>query len=428
MLTGELFLATKNLFGNKVRTSLAISSIVFSMVAQLLSAGFIEWIFWAARESVIESRLGHIQVVRSGYYELGSANPFEYLLPAEASLMGEIKALPNVVSLVQRLNFNGLISFGEITLSFQGEGVQVEPSISSNTVKQAQISKRREIHGNRQLVTLQISEGEGLSQDDRHGIIIGAGLAANLGVKPGDSVVMLANTSAGGLNAVEARINGIFFTSSKQFDDYAVRVPLSLAQELLRTSSAHLWVIMLSDTSLTDSTVSMLGEALDQSKSGLEVVPWYQLADFYNKTVVLFSRQVDVMRVIIGMLILLSISNVLIMSVMDRTSEIGTLMALGIKRRSILSVFLWEAVLMGGLGVLMGVLLGGVLARIISEIGIPMPPTPGANFEFRAEILLTWRSIATAIVVSLITTLFAALYPAWKASRLVIVDALRIAR
>jgi putative ABC transport system permease protein len=202
-----------------------------------------------------------------------------------------------------------------------------------------------------------------------------------------------------------------------------LRVPLALAQQLLRVEGAHVWVLVLDDTSRTQAVLASLASAL-QGK-GLELVPWTELADFYNKTVDLFSRQVLVMKLIIAVIIVLSISNTMTMSVLERTGEIGTAMALGVRRAAILRQFVTEGVLIGVLGGILGVLLGVALAAAISGIGIPMPPPPGMGRGFVGEIRITGGLILDAVVLAFATTLLASLYPAWKASRMEVVDALR---
>jgi putative ABC transport system permease protein len=154
-------------------------------------------------------------------------------------------------------------------------------------------------------------------------------------------------------------------------------------------------------------------------------VPWSELADFYNKTVELLSRQIAVINLIIGTIIILGISNTMTMNVLERTVEIGTAMALGVRRRRILGLFLLEGVLLGAIGGLVGVVLGYIAAMIISYFGIPMPPAPGMSRGFTAAIRITPVIVRDALLLAVTTTLLASLYPSWRASRLVIVDALR---
>jgi putative ABC transport system permease protein len=252
---------------------------------------------------------------------------------------------------------------------------------------------------------------------------VGQGLAGNLGVKVGDKVVLLANTQTGGVNAVEGRVRGLFSTVTKAYDDRAIRLRLPLAQSLLRTQGTHRWVVLLHNTAETQGVVQALRQHLEGKP--YEVVPWFQLADFYKKTVALFSTQVKVMKVIIALIIVMSIANTMIMTVMDRTGEIGTMMALGRTRTQIMRLFVIEGALLGVAGGVVGVLVGILLAQVISAIGIPMPPPPGMARGFTGGIDVSWSLAVDALVLALVTTLLASVYPAWKASRMVIIDALR---
>jgi len=383
---------------------MAVSAVAFGVINLLLAGGFVEWIYWAMREDTIHSHLGHAQIVRPGYLDSGIADPFGYLLSEEAPERAVLANLPHVEAVAPRLGFSGLISRGESTISFLADGV--DPG------KEALLSR-----------TLLISKGQDLSAADPKGIILGDGLAANLGADVGDTVVLLANTASGGINAVECHIRGLFSTVTKAYDDTALRMALPVAQHLLRTSGAHRWLVLLDDTSATEDALVRMRQLLAGKR--LEVVPWYELADFYNKTVALFKKQVAVMKLIIAIIIVLSISNTLMMSVMERTGEIGAVMALGLNRRTVRRIFLGEAAVLGFIGGVSGLLLGFALAKLISVIGIPMPPPPGMARGFTAEILVTWQLALEALALALVTTLLAGVYPAWKASRMEIVNALR---
>ncbi|RDE51859.1 MAG: ABC transporter permease [Candidatus Accumulibacter meliphilus] len=403
----DLSLALRNVVRQTRRSAIALSAVCFGVVAILLAGGFIEWIYQAMREDTIHSHLGHVQIVRPGYLDSGLADPYAYLLPDTSDERKAIESLPHVVTLAPRLAFSGLISHDDSTLSFIADGVDPE--------KEVLLSR-----------TLQISKGEGLSSSDPLGIIVGDGLAANLGVTVGDTVVLVANTATSGINAVECHVRGLFSTVTKAYDDMALRLPLPVAHRLLRVSGAHRWLVLLDDTARTDELVAQLQAQLRGAK--LQVVPWTQLADFYNKTVVLFSKQVSVVKLVIAVIIVLSISNTLMMSVVERTGEIGTSMALGYGRLAILRLFIGEGMLLGFLGGASGLILGQMLAHLISAIGIPMPPPPGMALGFTGEILITWRLAFDAFALAFGTTLLASVYPAWTASRMVIVDALRHSR
>ena len=383
---------------------MAVSAVACGIVALILASGFIEWIYLDLRESTIHAQLGHIQVVRPRFHEVGRADPFSYLLPPGGLTFETISKQKHVEAVAPRLLVSGLVSHGDTTISFLGEG----------------ISPGRERELSR---SLHIVEGSPLETDDSRDIVFGVGLAHNLGVKVGDRVVLVVNKRGGGVDAAELTVRGTFSTVTKAYDDAAVRISIETARRLLHVKGAHEWVVLLDDTSHTDEVAAKLTRELPPNE--FEIVPWSTLADFYNKTVALFSRQVGIVRTIIAAIIVLSITNTLIMTVMERTGEIGTAMALGVTRRRVLWLFLWEGALLGVLGGFTGVLLGTVLAYVISRIGIPMPPPPGMAHGFIGQILVTPLLAAQAFALAVGTTIVASVYPAWKASHLVIVDALR---
>lgn len=398
-------LVFRNIIRQKRRSFMALGAVAFGITALIIASGFIQWIFQDFRETSIRSQLGHLQIMRPGYLEAGKADPYAYLLPGSLSNFFTLDAdTDQIRAIVPRLNFSGLISHGEATLSFIGEGV--DPA-------------EQRFFGD----ALQISAGEHLSASQSNQIIVGEGLARNLGVAVGDMVVLLVNTATGGINAVEVTVGGLFTTVTKSYDDNALRLPIDTARQLLHTQGVHRWIVLLADTGDTDAVLAKLKTTLPADQ--FEVVPWYELADFYNKTIVLFTKQVQGIKIIIALIILLSISNTMSRSVMERTGEIGTAMALGVKKSDILRQFLSEGALIGAIGGLIGLVVGLILAQIISSIGIPMPPPPGMARGYTGEILVTLPMALEALVLAILTTLIASVYPAWKASRMQIVDALR---
>ncbi len=403
-LIADFRLASRNLRRNPQRTLVATLTVAFGIVAFLLAGGFITWIFEQMRESAIHSQFGHLQIVRPAYFEKGIADPYAFLLPDQAAEQNVIEKIPGFKSLAPRLAFSGLISHGDTTVAFIGEGV--------DPVREKPVSTQ-----------VNIMTGQDLEKSDERSVLLGEGLARSMGVAPGDTVVLLVTAANGSPSAVEVKVAGIFATTTKEYDDTALRLPIDVARKLMRVVGATSWVVLLDETQKTAEAEAYLRQHL--SPEHFEIVPWSALADFYNKTVVLFSRQVSVVKVIIGIIIVLTISNTQMMSVLERTTEIGTSLAIGLRRAALMRMFVAEGAMIGILGGVIGVILAYVLAHAISAIGIPMPPPPGMARGFLGEILIVPRLIVDALVLAIVTTFAASILPAWKASRMVIVDALR---
>jgi putative ABC transport system permease protein len=404
MIRLSLSLAFRNIVRNSRRSATAVLAIGFGIMSLLLASGFIEWNLQYGRESTIHSQLGHIRLFKPGYLENGQSDPFAYLFPLDQGQLEQVSSALPVRAVAPRLSFSGLISHDEATISFIGEGV--DPELEGDLSR-----------------SITIVSGQAMQPGDAKGILLGQGLAANLGVSAGDTIVLMVNTAGGRINAVEGTVRGLFATITKAYDDSALRVPIGLARQLLRVEGAHSYAVLLDGTENTDVVLSQLRDRFRGQT--IEFVPWYEMADFYNKTAELFQKQVGVVRLIIAVIIMLSIANSLMMSVMERTGEIGTMMAVGTHRTDILSLFLSEGVLLGFFGGLLGLLVGWLAALGISAIGVPMPAPPGMAFGYTAEILVTWSMAVQGFLLAIVTTLLASIYPAWKASRKIIVDALR---
>lgn len=402
-LRGIVDLAARNLTRQRRRSLLALGTVCGGVIAFLLAGGFIHWIFLQMREATIHAQLGHIQITRPGYFKEGISDPYRYLLPDDTSAVSAIA--PDQISAVSpRLAFSGLVSKEDSTVSFIGEGI--------DPVREAPITS-----------AISIVSGKDLTASPPDSAILGEGLAANLGVVAGDRIVLLVTTSNGSINAVELTVAGLFATSTKAYDDTALRVPIPVARKLMRVQGATSWVVLLHETAQTQPTATLFRAKL--SPKEFEVVPWEALADFYTKTVTLFSKQVGVVRLLIAIIVILTISNTLSMAVAERTGEIGTSMALGVRRSGIMALFVCEGLLLGTLGGLLGIGLGYLVATAISAVGIPMPPPPGMARGYIGEILVSPGLALDAFLLAFVTTLLASILPAWKASRMNIVDALR---
>lgn len=406
----EFSLATRNVLRQRRRSAVGMLAIAASVMSLMLAAGFFEWNQAALREGMTRGRLGHIQAVKTGYFEGGTADPFSYELQESSELRDWLKAFPKVTTAAPRLALTGLISIGESTFSFLGEGIDPD--------REKELSSAVEIK----------EGGRNLASRDAKEVIVGRGLASTLGVKVGQKVVLVAKTGSGGINAVEVEVVGFFSTVTKAYDDLAIRLPLGVAQDLIRSKGVHQWLILLEREGQTNSVLRRMREKINLQ--GVELKAWYETpgADFYNKTVELFSQQVFIIRLMIAAIVVLSISNTLMNNVRERIPEIGTAMALGDTSRVVLRRFLAEGAVLGFFGGIVGVILGVVAAAIISHIGIPMPPPPGAAVGYIAGIRVTPAIVLDALALAVLTAFLAGLYPAWRASRLNICDALRQAR
>lgn len=399
-----LFLVYRNIFRHKIRTSLTISTIVFGVVGLILTGGFIEDIFHNLQEATIHSQLGHLQLYRAGYSEFGRRDPYKYLMQGAAEITDDIDGIPGVSDVLRRVKFSGLVNNGHGDLAIIGEGVEPD--------KEARLGS-----------LLTIISGRQLTAADAYGVQVGRGVAEALQLEPGDYLTLLANTTDGALNSLEFEVVGIFRTFARDYDNRAVRIPLEAGQDLIGSSGIHSIVVSLESAEATDSVAENLKQKF--LSSGYEVKTWYELADFYNKTVDLYERQFAVLQSIILFMVLLSVANSVNMAVYERIGEFGTMMALGDTKRDIFTLVLKENLLLGVLGASLGVVAGVCIAWLISAIGIEMPPPPNSDMGYTAHIRLVPEVIVTAFGLGAVATLLASLLPAYRTVQLPLAHALR---
>lgn len=403
-LRQRLNFALRNVFRQRARSAGTLAAIALGVAGLILAGGFVQDIFFQLGEAVIHSQSGHIQVAKKGYREGRVRAPEAFFIDRPDELKRMIGEAPGVQLTLERLGFAGVINNGRRDLGIIGEGVEPSAEEKLGTY-------------------LRYIEGRPLRDGDLDGIVMGQGVARSLGLKPGDRVNLVISLAQGAVNTLDFEVIGVFQSFSKDFDARAVRIPLRAARELMDTASAHVLVVMLDRTEDTDAVLASLKNRLEDR--GFELASWRELSDFYDKTLKLYDRQFGVLRLIILLMVLLSVTNSVNMTLFERTREFGTLLALGDRPGTVFRLIMTESVLLGVLGAAIGVAIGCAAAMIISAIGIPMPPPPNANIGYTASIRLVPGEIVLAGAIGVAATILAAVLPARRASRLNVVDALR---
>jgi len=399
-----LELAFRNLLGRKLRTAMTFGAVCFGVMSLVLSGGFIADMFIQLREAVIHSQFGHIQVNAKGFFESGARAPDRFLLNDADPLRAKIVAVPGVIDVMARVSFSGLLNSGRSDRSIVGEGIEPDREAKLGTF-------------------IRMESGRALTDRDRFGMIVGQGVADASRIRVGDRVTLMVSTAGGALNTLDFEVVGTFRSFSRDYDARAVRVPLAAAQELLNAKGVNTLVVSLTDSLQTPRIAALLSAQLDPAK--YEVKQWNELTDFYDKTVALYDRQFGVLRLIVLLMVLLGVANSVNMSVFERVGDFGTMMALGNRRIDVFKLVMLENILVGAAGSLAGVILGVVLALIISAIGIPMPPPPSSELGYLAQIRIVPKEIVLAFVVGFVATVAAALFPARRVTRIPVVEALR---
>ncbi|HEX3580764.1 MAG TPA: FtsX-like permease family protein, partial [Thermoanaerobaculia bacterium] len=156
----------------------------------------------------------------------------------------------------------------------------------------------------------------------------------------------------------------------------------------------------------------------------IEIKDWSELATFYHQVVALYNGIFGFLGLIVFAIVIFSVANTIMMSVFERTREIGTLMAIGTTRARLWRMFLAEGFAIGLIGCVLGLASGVVLAIVINHGNVMLPPPPGYTRGYPLQILLSASVLVPAAVIAIVTATLSSIAPAFRASRLKIVDAL----
>ena len=399
-------IACRNVLRNTRRTALTLVVISFGVASLLLAGGFCAYNYEGLRETTIRNGLGHLQVFTAAYLAEGEERPLAHGIADYEALQARLEAEEHVVATTAQVGFVGLVSNGEKSEPFLGAGVDVT---------------REALMG----FSLNVLDGEPLYEEDGQQVLLGTGLAESLDLGVGDLVTLMATTSDGALNAIDAEVVGLFSTGVREMDLRSLRLPLATAQGLLDAERVTKVIVKLDATAHTGEVAGRLAAGgLAAGGAPLEVRSWEELAPFYKQVVALYNAIFLFVGLIIAVLVVLSTSNTMMMAVFERVREIGTLMALGTRRRQVLGIFVLEGMVIGVLGGGLGLALSWGLIELINGAGITMPPPPSFSRGIPLLVKLVPELFAAvfALVVGLQT--LSAVLPALRGARMTIVDAL----
>jgi putative ABC transport system permease protein len=224
------------------------------------------------------------------------------------------------------------------------------------------------------------------------------------------------------VSAVLQKIGGFGFIGPS---DTGIYIPLSQAQSFFGTDEATIIIVQLKNSD--NATITEVSKVItDFFENQVTVISPTAVIDLLSNIVNIIGLFVAGIAAISLLVAGIGIMNIMIVSLMERTREIGILKALGMKSRTVLFIFLTESVIIGLIGAVVGIILGGGLANIVAVIVVRMFTGAGGGGGsltltpvFTPEVLLS--ALAFGIGVSVIF----ALYPAWRASKLKPVEALR---
>ena len=406
-------LAFRNLLRYKRRTLLTSALITLGVVAVLLFVSISGSFKSMMIGQITDSMLGHVQVHRKGYLASMDSLPLDRNL--QGKQIAKVRELldnnDNIEAYSMRIKLGAMFSNYMETTNIRLNAVN--PEMEMKTVPM--LTKR-----------IIMGEKEGLLKKGE--ILVPELIAKGMKVKIGDSIVLVASNKDGSVNAHTFLVRGILEgISGPGGRDGLIHIQDARALLRIEGNEASEIAIRVKDINSLEGVFAQLKDILGPVKNKMdkpvfEVHTWEKLSPFFN-----IARMIDLMtlfiKIMLVAIVLVSIMNVMVMAVYERINEIGTIAAIGTPPSKILSLFVVEGFLLGIVGTLTGV--------IISLVSIYSMNFFKISFDFgRQKGLLLAPTIGTSDVVSIVVIVVAiavaaSLQPAWKASKMDPITALR---
>lgn len=410
-----IILAIRNLLKNRRRSFFTIVAIMLGYAAVVLFDGFINYMFVSLKESVIFARgSGHMTVFKQGFLENGKIHPERYLISKEEfnQLRNILEFYDQVEMIAPELHINGLISNGQVSSIFMASG------------RVPSIVERMKSYASSDMVKARYYTGEALTDEDVYSIGIGKSLSRLMGMPIGTKdAVIVAPTIDGGMNALDARIIQTVNAGNEVLEDKLLIVSLGFSQTLYDTDAVDRVRILLNDESELTATIQKLQSEFETKGWDLEVKQWTELSPFYVKVRKMFELIFLFVFLIVITVVVMSIINTISMAIMERTREIGTMRAIGLKRFGVIRLFAIESSFLVLIGSVLGLMVTLIIYALVRALEVKWTP-PTVAVEVPLELHLSYPHMLLVFVILLFLSIIATVLPARRAAYSNIVDAL----
>ena len=399
-------IAFRGLGRNRRRTGLTMLAVTLGLAVLIMMAGFVAGIFDSMISFSILLQSGHVQIRSENFKMEKPSLKWGDLLENSGELLESAGKTKGVTAIAPVLWAGGFVNTPEEMISVNVTGIDPNSSFH-DPIREG------------------IVAGQYLEVDDRDGVLIGEKLAKDLGLTAGSKISLLVNTSDGETDEDIFTVRGLFSTGVVSYDAGTVYMPLPKAQAITNTGERISAVILLTEDAETADPV-----AVALRGPGLSVVTWKDMNALILSAIEQGNYFYFMIYGIVILIVAVLIANTLLMSVFERTRELGILASLGLKGYQIMTMILLEAGTLALIGIVGGLILGSLVVWYLSFNGLYIGDDIASMVQGFAYPSTFYAKIAPGDFLALSAAmlgivLLAALYPARFAARLEPAEALQ---
>lgn len=401
-------IAWRNVFRHTRRTIITAAAISVGLSSMIFMNTMMNGADKMASRNIIDFETSHMEIFAEGYYREEGVFPLDTIVENPAYVVEEIRKIAGVKEITRRVKFQASISDGIDELPVLGMGVDIE-------------NDNRIFRIGESVVAGTYLQGEG-------DVLIGENLASDMKLDVGSYITIITKDRNGTYNAYDLTVAGIVNTGHPLFDRNMAIIPITQAQDLLALGQGVTEICVLArDENRLEPLKATMSRAIG---SDYEVLTWKEMnAAIFEISG--FKRAGQFMIALVVVIIAaVGIVNTMLMSVMERIPEIGTLKAMGFSNTGIVKMFIYEGGIIGIFGSLLGCLFGLLISLYLVHVGLDfssifenMDIVYPMKFIIKGEI--DYLNLLFVFMFGVFVSILVSLWPVRRATRLEAVDALR---
>ena len=405
MLPSLVRIAFRNVARNRRRSIITFFAVFLALGVMVGIRGFLNGMQETLRESIILGQTGALQIHRKGFMKAVATSSLDLVVPTDAAFLQKIRSVPGIKAVTARIAFGGMVNANDTSTAAMLSAIDPQNEI-------AVCPRRLDM----------ISSGKTIQAGGPTAVVMTPELAGSLGLQVGKQATILTNDRDGVMNALDVDYVGVYGQPGLPMPDKKFGfVPLPFAQDLLRMPDRATEIaVRIERFDEADKFKPVLQAAVGPE---YEVVTWHDVASFIDDAIAAQNATLNIIGGIFLFVALLGIANTMLMSVLERTREIGTMMSVGVRRRQILSLFLLEAGILGLLGGILGAAAGSAFVFYYGYKGIVFK-FPGMLAPLHVYPTVGMGYILFVLVLAAGGAVLSALWPAVRASQMRPVEAL----
>lgn len=404
-----LLFAWKNIWRNKVRSIIILTAIAIGLFGGLFSSAFLNGMVEQRIQKAIANETSNIQIHAPQYF---LNKELKDTITNSKSIGATLDTMIEVMSYTTRIKITAMASTASA-----GTGITI------NGIDPDREKTVTDIYKN-----IGDSNGSWFTDKRANSAVIGSKLAEKLKIKLKSKIIITFQTSQQNITSTAFKVTGIYETSNSMFDERNVFVRISDIAPMINFSEHSIHEIAISVDN--DSKTERLRSKLQILFPKTDIQTWKEIMPDLGMMSDMMSQTLYILLTIILLALCFGIINTMMMAVLERTREIGMLMALGLKQNQIFRLIVIETVLLSFTGAIVGMFFSFLTISYFSIHGIHLHSfAEGISALGYNSIIYPTLSLHFYLVLSLlvfITGIVSSLFPAQRALKLNPVDAIRM--